>query len=230
MNISDRLKTVASLITAGNSVADIGTDHGYIPIYLALNNLTKKAVAMDINEGPLSRAADNIQKYNVGNCVETRISDGLCGLAEDEVDTIVIAGMGGLLINRILEDNMKVALSAKEIILSPHSDVPKVREFLADNGLMVTDEVMVKDEGKYYFVLKAVKGHDDIEERELYKIYGHILFEHKDKVFYEYLINEKKKRENILEKMSESSNSERKATLKKESELITEGLIEYESI
>ena len=126
--------------------------------------------------------------------------------------------------------NMKVALSAKEIILSPHSDVPKVREFLADNGLMVTDEVMVKDEGKYYFVLKAVKGHDDIEERELYKIYGHILFEHKDKVFYEYLINEKKKRENILEKMSESSNSERKAALKKESELITEGLIEYESI
>ena len=166
MNISDRLKTVASLITAGNSVADIGTDHGYIPIYLALNDLTKKAVAMDINEGPLSRAADNIQKYNVGSCVETRISDGLCGLAENEVDTIVIAGMGGLLINRILEDNMKVALSAKEIILSPHSDVPKVREFLADNGLMVTDEVMVKDEGKYYFVLKAVKGHDDIEERE----------------------------------------------------------------
>lgn len=230
MNISDRLKTVASLITAENSVADIGTDHGYIPIYLALNNLTKKAVAMDINEGPLSRAADNIQKYNVGSCVETRISDGLCGLAENEVDTIVIAGMGGLLINRILEDNMKVALSAKEIILSPHSDVPKVREFLADNGLMVTDEVMVKDEGKYYFVIKAVKGHDDIEERELYKIYGHILFEHKDKVFYEYLINEKKKRENILEKMSESSNSERKAALKKESELITEGLIEYESI
>ena len=60
MNISDRLRTVASLITAGNSVADIGTDHGYIPIYLALNDLTKKAVAMDINEGPLSRAADNI--------------------------------------------------------------------------------------------------------------------------------------------------------------------------
>ena len=90
MNISDRLKTVASLITAGNSVADIGTDHGYIPIYLALNDLTKKAVAMDINEGPLSRAADNIQKYNVGSCVETRISDGLCGLAENEVDTVEV--------------------------------------------------------------------------------------------------------------------------------------------
>ena len=112
MNISDRLKTVASLITAGNSVADIGTDHGNIPIYLALNDLTKKPGAMDLNEGPLSRAADKIQKYNVGSCVETRISDGLCGLAENEVDTIVIAGMGGLLINRILEDNMKVALSA----------------------------------------------------------------------------------------------------------------------
>ena len=100
MNISDRLKTVASLITAGNSVADIGTDHGYIPIYLALNDLTKKAVAMDINEGPLSRAADNIQKYNVGSCVETRISDGLCGLAENEVDTIVI-----VLINQIFVKN-----------------------------------------------------------------------------------------------------------------------------
>ena len=75
MNISDRLKTVASLITAGNSVADIGTDHGYIPIYLALNDLTKKAVAMDINEGPLSRAADNIQKYNVRQEFPTGYAD-----------------------------------------------------------------------------------------------------------------------------------------------------------
>ena len=113
MNLSKRLTAVARLITKGNSVADIGTDHGYIPIYMAQKGYTDKAFAMDVNEGPLQRAVDNIARYNVSDKVCTRLSDGLKGLSEGEADTIVIAGMGGLLTIRILTDGAEVAHSAK---------------------------------------------------------------------------------------------------------------------
>ncbi len=203
MNLSKRLNEVAGFVTKGNSVADIGTDHGYIPVYLALNGLSPKVIAMDVNEGPLKRAHANILKYHVENTVETRLSDGLDGLVPGEVRTVIIAGMGGLLMIRILSGNMELVRSLDELILSPHSDIRQVRSFLNDVGMDVCDEKIVKDEGKYYFVMKinpSAKPEGVMTEFDLR--YGKHLLRKRDTVFYEYLHNELHKKKNILERLN----------------------------
>ena len=227
MNLSKRLNAVAGQITIGNTVADIGTDHGYIPIYMTLNDFSPKAYAMDVNEGPLMRASDNIRKYNVEGKVVTRLSDGLKGLAEGEAKSIVIAGMGGLLTIRILSGGIEVAKSADELILSPHSDVHLVREYLADNDYKIINEDMVLEDGKFYFILKVVKGvmelRDDVE-----KFFGRYLIERKDSTMGAYLEKEEAKRLSILDKMSASDNAERVMELQAELELIRKALVCYE--
>lgn len=230
MNLSKRLTAVASLITQGNSIADIGTDHGYIPIYMAQNGLTKMAFAMDVNEGPLERARDNISRYCVGDIVTTRLSDGLAGLNEGEADSIVIAGMGGLLTIRIIASHMSVAKSAKELILSPHSDVNLVRKFLADNNFCICDEQMVLEDEKFYFILKVTVGNMTIASEEE-ALFGKILLDRRDATLLLYLQKEESKRLQILDKMckSGSQNEARIAELKKELVIIREAISRYES-
>ncbi len=102
MELSNRLETIASFVTEGYVVADIGTDHGYIPIYLTSNGNCPRAYAMDVNKGPLSRAQEHISQYGLDAYIETRLSDGLEALKPGEGDTLVIAGMGGPLVEKIV--------------------------------------------------------------------------------------------------------------------------------
>ncbi|MBQ4515162.1 MAG: SAM-dependent methyltransferase, partial [Clostridia bacterium] len=102
-NMTPRLLAIADCVTKGSTIADIGTDHAYIPIYLMQKGIIKKAYAMDINEGPISRAEDNILKFKMDDKIVTRLSDGLKKLELGEADEIVIAGMGGILISEILD-------------------------------------------------------------------------------------------------------------------------------
>lgn len=205
MVISDRMAAVIRLITPGNTVADVGTDHCYIPIYLAVNKISPKIIAMDVNEGPLSKARRNIAEYGVENIIETRHSDGLKELRQGEADTIVIAGMGGNLINSILSSGEAVARSAKEIIISPHKDIRLVRRFLADNGYRIDDEVIVKDTGKYYFVMKVTTGHMTLDEEEI--AYGVYPVRRRDPVMREYLENELSKQLSIMAKLEAGNNT-----------------------
>ena len=104
MELSKRLTAVAGLVTEGASVADIGTDHGYIPIYLIEQNLSPKVIAMDINKGPLERARIHIAGYGMSDRIETRLSDGLAAVKPKEVEEMIVAGMGGGLVIHILEE------------------------------------------------------------------------------------------------------------------------------
>lgn len=228
MNLSKRLTVVAGQITRGNTVADIGTDHGYIPIYMTLNKYSPKAYAMDVNEGPLKRALDNIRRYGLEDKVITRLSDGLKGLSEKEAQSIVIAGMGGLLTIRILSDCPKVAASADELVLSPHSDVHLVREYLADNGYNIVNEDMVLEEGKFYFILKVNKG-DMVINDEVEKYFGKYLVARRDETMRMFLEKEESKRLSILDKMAASSNEERVIELESELAVIRKALKCYES-
>lgn len=230
MNLSKRLTAVASLVTRGNIVADIGTDHGYIPIYLAQKGYTDMAFAMDVNEGPLQRAVENIARYNVSDKVVTRLSDGLNGLAPGEADSIVIAGMGGLLTIRILTDGENVAHSAKELILSPHSDVNLVRTFLSENGYEIQEELIVCEDDKFYFILKVTNGHMEIID-DVHCHYGRHLLIKKDPVLSDYLHREESKRNTIKNKMLRegSSNEKRLAQLDEEINIIRKALQAYES-
>lgn len=229
LKLSKRLSAVADMITKGGSVADIGTDHGYIPIYLALNGYAPYALAMDIGEGPLERAADNIRSYGVGDRVFARRSDGLDGLRAAETDTIVIAGMGGRLIVRILGADLDKAHAAGELVLSPQSDVWLVRSFLAKNSFAVTDERIVREDGKFYFILRAVNGNSPMPSgAALY--YGKPLLERRDGVLLEYLEHELALRERILADLESGSagNAGRIGEVKAELAVIAEGLGYYE--
>ena len=199
VKMSLRLHRVADMITPGLTVADIGTDHGYIPIYQVLTGRADYAYACDVAEGPLGRAKDNVALYNVGDRVRTVLSDGLAGLrdlAGDKPRSIVIAGMGGTLICRILKEGADVAGQADELVLSPHSEWYEVRCFLADNGYEITDEDMLKEDGKYYVIMKAVRMNEpksvqaDAQSDEDELRFGSVLMKKRHPVLIEYIEKE----------------------------------------
>ena len=155
MELSKRLQTVANAVTPGSRVADVGTDHGYVPIYLVERGLCPGAIAMDVNEGPLARAEEHIRAEGLSDRIQTRKSDGLAALAPEETDAVVIAGMGGALMCRILQDAIAFLEAGRELILQPQSEWFKVRRLLSASGYRITQEWFLEEEGKYYVVIKA---------------------------------------------------------------------------
>ena len=159
MNLSKRLRMVADCVTKGNVVADVGCDHAYISIYLVERKVAPRTIALDVNEGPLLRAQENILSYGLENLITTRLSDGLHKLKPKEADSIIIAGMGGPLMIKILEEGSECVKAAKELILQPQSEIWRVREYLHNLNFEITKEDMCIDEGKYYTVLYASQPH-----------------------------------------------------------------------
>lgn len=161
VQLSMRLSAVANMVTFSGILADVGTDHGYIPVFLAGEKRIQRAVAMDINRGPLERAREHIRQFGLEDRIETRLSDGLSALEPGEVDSIVIAGMGGALMERILQQGEAVARTAQELILQPQSEVMDFRRFLRENGYEITAEDMVFEDRKYYPMMRAVYRKED---------------------------------------------------------------------
>lgn len=201
MQLSGRMQAVAKMVTPGGVVADIGTDHGYVPIYLVQHGIAVGAIAMDVRPGPLSHARANIEKYGLGEHIVTRLSDGLHSLEANEADTVVIAGMGGLLMVRILEEGLEVLQSVRECILQPQSDVDSVRRFLHEHDFCIVQENMVIDDGKYYVMMKVVHGADQ-EYDAADDLYGKILIDNAHPVLRAYLEKEDAFMQKIMEGLS----------------------------
>lgn len=155
MQLSKRLSAVAALITADGTLADIGTDHAYLPIFLVKEKRITHAIAMDVNPGPLERARGHIAQYGLEAVIETRLSDGLAALQPGEADSIAIAGMGGALMTRILEEGKEKLRGVRELILQPQSEIWLVRGWLDRNGWEIVREDMVCEDGKYYPMMRA---------------------------------------------------------------------------
>ena len=155
--LSERLRTVFSLVPPSDLAADIGCDHGQLAIALVEAGTARRAVASDLRMGPLSRAEEAVRAAGLADRIDCRLGDGLSALAPGEADTVIIAGMGGLLMKRILAAGREVLESVKTLVLSPHRDVPEIRAFLPEAGFRITEEKICSDAGKYYFVLKAVR-------------------------------------------------------------------------
>ena len=159
--MSLRLRTVADMLkgdTSHRCTADVGCDHGYVSIYLVQNGISKSAIAMDVRKGPLAMAENNIREYSLEKAIQTRLSDGLTELNENEADSLVIAGMGGKLMISILEKNDIASLGIRTAVLQPQSDICLFREYLRDKGYIIEDERIILDDGKYYFPMKVVPG------------------------------------------------------------------------
>lgn len=189
MRLSKRLHAVAQLAADAKKMADVGTDHGYIPIYLIEEKGVESAIAMDINKGPLERAKENIRIHGLEEKIQTRLSDGVAQLQKDEVDTVVIAGMGGALTINILREGSEVLSTVETLVLQPQSELHLVRRFLHSNGYYITQEDMELDEGKYYPMMKVRHGNQSKWEDYEYK-YGKFLIEHQHPVLAEFLEKE----------------------------------------
>ena len=215
VKISNRLTTAAALVTQGYTLADVGTDHGYIPIYLLQQKKIPAAIAMDINEGPLERAKEHIALYGLQAYIQTRLSDGVAALKPGEVEAVLIAGMGGGLVMHILKDGEKVCQSAKELILQPQSEIEHVREFLREKGYTILAEDMVYEDGKFYPMMKVqYQGENENAQKasevlKLSDLYGGLLLQNRHPVLKTFLEKEKLIYTGITENLANQPASEK---------------------
>ena len=158
MELSTRLAAIAARVPPGSRLADIGTDHAYLPAYLLLEGTIPSAVASDVNRGPLDRGRETARLSGVEERIDFRLSDGLNGLREDEADVIVIAGMGGELIARILSEAPWTR--EKLLLLQPMTGQPELRRWLNGNGYRIEGETVVREGEKLYVILTVRGGAD----------------------------------------------------------------------
>lgn len=209
--LSERLKAVAGMVTVGNRVCDVGCDHGFVPIWLVQQGKSPRVLAMDLREGPLRAAREHVSAYGLEGQIETRLSDGLHNYNIGEADTLICAGMGGGLMQRILAQESKKAASFQELILQPQSEIEQFRRFLRENGFRILDEEILLEERKFYQVMRAVPGMKESgtgvvseEKIELCKLkdrYGPVLLQRRTPVFLSYLEREEALYEEILENL-----------------------------
>lgn len=167
IKLSNRLSHVAALVPTGAVLADVGTDHGYIPIALVQQGRIQRALAMDIGKGPLERAKVHIRANGLEHCIETRLSDGLMGLKAGEADCVVIAGMGGGIVIHILQTGTIREKGIGTLILQPQSEIHKVREYLVRKDYEIVAEDMVYEDGKYYPMMKVKVQAEQLSAGEL---------------------------------------------------------------
>lgn len=168
--LDGRLSVCADFVREGAKLADIGTDHAYLPVYLAANGKISSAVAADVRPMPLERGRENIEKYGVQNIVSARLSNGLNEISPEEADDIVIAGMGAELISDILENAPWVKNPDKHLILQPMTRAHILRKYLSDNSFEIICEKACEHGGKIYTVILAVynKNSSTLSETECY--------------------------------------------------------------
>lgn len=174
--MTPRLFAISESVPQGAVLADVGTDHGYIPIYLCLNNKIESALAMDLRPGPLKRAEENIVRYGLEDKIKTRLSDGLSELSEGEADTAVIAGMGGLLIAEILE---AAPFELSCYVLQPMTAAAELRQYLEEKGYQICHEVLAKEEEKIYTVMTVRRGTMKVSDPVYYQV-GECLMKNRD--------------------------------------------------
>lgn len=158
MHLTDRLQKVADLVPQGKAMADIGTDHGYLPIYLVETGKMESAIACDINEGPLDRAKENLISTGLAEKIALRLGGGLSKLNIGEVDGVTICGMGGLMICQILEGDREKAQALSWLVLQPQNHVAELKVFLQAHHFRIVKEVLSEDGGQLYEMLLAVPG------------------------------------------------------------------------
>lgn len=235
MQLSLRLCVIADMVTEGNKLVDVGCDHGYLPVYLLLNKKIPGAVAADVRKGPLSRAEEHISQYGLEAYIETRLSDGLSAIAPGEGDTLVIAGMGGPLMERILTEGKAVRETFQEMILQPQSDIPHFRHFIREEGWEIVKEEMILEDGKFYPIMKVLPVKKENMEKwtKEEEMFGKHLLAGKHPVLKQYLERELRIRNEILERLSNVSKGTAEARMqevKEEKEQVEAALKRYESM
>lgn len=209
--LSARMQAVADMVTKGSRVCDVGCDHGYVSIYLVQNQISPSVLAMDINKGPLLRAEEHVADTGLTKYITLRLSDGLAAYEKGEADTLICAGMGGRLMQRIIAQYPSKTKDFKELILQPQSEISHFRSFLRNEGYSIVWEDMILEEDKFYPIIRAVRsGEDDLPyDREICDRFGPVLLCRKHPVLYEFLKREWKNNLKIKERLVKGGESSR---------------------
>lgn len=178
INISERLKCVAGLVNKGARVADIGTDHAYLPIYLVQNGISNKVYACDVRKEPLRRAKLHIDEYGLSDKITTQLCDGLKGINKGDVDTVTICGMGGKLMKNILKAGIDKLGDNTQLVLSAQSELRDFRKYLLETGIDIKTEHMLLEDGKYYFIFDCVYNTQDEYYLNVTNIQQNNIYEH----------------------------------------------------
>ncbi|WP_131036059.1 tRNA (adenine(22)-N(1))-methyltransferase [Clostridioides difficile] len=219
MKLTDRLLKIASLVSDGKKIADIGTDHGYIPVYLLKEGKVPFAVLADVNKGPLDNAHKEVIQNNLLDKVDLRLGSGIEILEIGEVEEVIIAGMGGILISELLEAKKEVAHNVEKLILQPMQAQEELRYYLLNNGYEILEEVLVREDFRIYEIIVAkYTGKNTIIENEIYYEVGIKLLENKDSLFNDFIEKKIKTYSSIVNKL-EGKNGEAIDKKRKESEV-----------
>lgn len=207
MDLSARLNMVAAMVKPCDFLADIGTDHAYLPIYLYKKGVIKYAVAADISKGSCDKAKGNINLHGLNNYIDVRCGNGLEVIRENEQpDVIVIAGMGGMLAIDVLNSG-KCTGSAAQLVLQVQRDIDKVRRYIHSIGYKIEAEDILKEDGKIYTAISAVKGKDAVyTEGDYY--FGKLLIESKNPILKEYIEFEHNKLNRVLSSLNGKNTEE----------------------
>lgn len=228
MKLTPRLQEVDNLVPQCRIMADIGTDHAYLPLHLLEEGRISYAVACDIYKGPLVKAKENIIKENRGDCVEIRLGAGIEPLKNGEVDGVTIAGMGGLMIIDILKDSPEKAHALHWLVLQPQNHVADLKYFLMNNGFVIQEERMAIEGERLYELMKVVPGRSECEITLFEAEVGVTEAYKKDPLFSMHIRKLIKKREILIHSISDDNQNDRNRKKKeialKERELL-EGML-----
>ena len=215
MKISNRLKVMARLCENSKIVLDVGSDHGYLPYLLLKNSEEVKVIVADISNESLLKAKGNLETFFDSKTIKERVKfkreDGLKAIKENEVDTVVIAGLGGLLISRILKESEAVRKTVDTFILQPRSNQGSLRRYLMASGFLIEREILARD-GKHISEIIVAKNTDQsikIEDNEIaYELPLKLLDTEDKKLLLEFLNNKKEIEEFVLKEVTESKGTD----------------------
>lgn len=212
VKLSPRLFAIAGQVPVGTSVADVGTDHGYIPVWLIQNGVTDRIIASDIGRGPLERAVGTARDAGIFQGIRFVLCDGLTGISPEDAEVVIIAGMGGETITGILS-RAPWTLGCNRLILQPMTKPELLRQWLLEHGYVIIDESLVKDSGKIYCVISAKGGGSNARSGRPHEmVVSPLLVEKRDPLLGDYLEEQLKRHRRAvagLEKSVREGDAER---------------------
>lgn len=236
--LSNRMQALTDMVTPGTVITDVGCDHGFVSVYLVQKGISPRVIAMDVRSGPLEHAREHIREYGLQDSIETRLSDGLHSLKTGEAAGMICAGMGGPLMEKILTEGREQAHGFAELILQPQSEIPHFRAFLMEEGYLLTDENIIYEEGKYYFMMKVHwlgKMSDEAVRQQvedswkapgadpgLAGAFGPLLLSRRDPVLLHYLEWQHAEHRQIAERLDRKADADNPRTMRRRQEITEE--------
>ena len=206
MQISNRLKKIISFIEKEDKIADIGTDHGFVPNFIVNENISNYVISSDISENSLKKSIELTKEYNNEDKIKNRVGSGLKVLEVSEVDIAIIAGMGGLLISDIIKESFDVAINLKKLILQPMQAKKDLRIFLYEQGFEIIDEAIIYEDKKYFeIIVTRYTGNIKKISDEIFYDIPEIPYKRKDDIMRSYLENRIEYNTLLIENLKRSS-------------------------